>query len=286
MTNRDIIRRSIHYIDQHIKEDLISSDVADHAGFSIYYFYRLFTAYTGLGLMHYVRQRKMAYARLDITGGLRILDVALLYGYSSERAFTRAFQNIFGITPSACRHLPYVLPPVMYIHSLELSEEKGVYHMDYFSDVIYKELQTMTVVSKTRISTDPEEEVIGEMNAYMQEHGMSADTDCYGFDVPVSEEVANKGVRGYEYWVKVHDSYKDKAVEVKRIPGYNYAVLTITDPFANPFERIPGGWKALVLWLENNRIEGTAPRNAACLEKVYEKDDITYMDVMIPVGVL
>ncbi len=284
MTYQNIIQESIHYIDQHINDDLTSVDVADHAGFSIAYFHRLFTAHTGLGLMCYVRQRKMAYARLDVIHGLRILDIALSYGYGSERAFTRAFQSTFGITPSACRQLPYVLPPTMHIHRLQLSGEKGVYHMNFISDVTYQELKEMTVVSKRRISNNPEEEVIAEMNAYIKEHRLPSDTDCYGFDVPVPQKEADQGIRGYEYWAKVEDGYSDKSVEVRKIPGYRYVSLTITDPFADPFQRIPDGWKTLVAWMEENRIESTTPHNAACLEHVYEADGRTYMRIMIPVN--
>lgn len=58
-------------------------------------------------LRDYLRYRKLAFALKDIrdtdTG---ILDIALAYGFSSHEAFTRAFKEAYGITPSEYRESP------------------------------------------------------------------------------------------------------------------------------------------------------------------------------------
>ncbi|MCX8129415.1 MAG: hypothetical protein N3I35_04860 [Clostridia bacterium] len=35
-------------------------------------------------------------------------------------------------------------------------------------------------------------------------------------------------------------------VVLKKVEGCKYAVLRITNPFSNPFDTIPRGWKTLV----------------------------------------
>ncbi|MNC51914.1 Regulatory protein SoxS [compost metagenome] len=61
--------------------------------------------------MEYVRKRRLGYAMLDVMNGRRILDIALDYGYSSERSFSRGFQQEFGQLPSNCRGAGYAMPP-------------------------------------------------------------------------------------------------------------------------------------------------------------------------------
>lgn len=51
-----------------------------------------------------VRRRKLTLAALDLKDReLRILDVAVKYGYTSADAFSRTFQSLHGILPSEAR---------------------------------------------------------------------------------------------------------------------------------------------------------------------------------------
>lgn len=282
MTGKEIIQETVNYIEAHIEEKLTAEEIADSFGYSLYYFHRLFTTYTGVSLVAYVRGRKLAHARVDLMFGLRIIDIAVKYGYASERSFTRAFKKHFVSTPSSSRELPYALKPAMIIHNINTSHKKGEWTMDYLSDVSFVTLEAMKVVSMTRIGTEPEEAVISAMHQYLTEKGIETYGYEYGFDVPVSDEKSERGIRGYEYWAKVPESYKDDQVEIKEIPGYKYAKLTITNPFEDPLVKIPNGWKAIVAWMEVNQSTGTAPKAAACLEKVVEIEGLSYMDIMIP----
>lgn len=64
---------------------------------------------------------------------------------------------------------------------------------------------------------------------------------------------------------------EDTEVTVKRVPGYRYATLRITDPMVDPFERIGTGWRFLVSWLEDHDFKEPDFKfnsNANCLEEV------------------
>lgn len=55
----------------------------------------------------YLRHRRLSFALKQIRDTDRsILDIALDYGFSTHEAFTRAFKEAYGITPSEYRHNP------------------------------------------------------------------------------------------------------------------------------------------------------------------------------------
>jgi AraC family transcriptional regulator len=71
---------------------------------SSYEFSRMFSFMTGISLSEYVRRRRLSRAALDIQKSrARLTDVALQYGYESQAAFTRAFKEMHGHTPSQAR---------------------------------------------------------------------------------------------------------------------------------------------------------------------------------------
>ena len=58
-------------------------------------------------LRDYLRYRKLAFALKDIRDTEEgILDIAVRYGFSSHEAFTRAFKEAYGTTPSEYRNNP------------------------------------------------------------------------------------------------------------------------------------------------------------------------------------
>lgn len=103
MDSREIITTSAYYIDQHLKEPLSVETLAAMAGFSPYYFCRLFSLYMGLPVMEYVRRRRLTYAAVEICDGKRILDVAMDYGFESHNGFTKAFRKLYGYSPDEYR---------------------------------------------------------------------------------------------------------------------------------------------------------------------------------------
>lgn len=100
------VRRGIDYIEQHLDGDIAPAEVARAAGISQWHFQRTFKALTKETLKTYIRCRRMSHTldRLMSTEA-RIIDIALDAGYNSQESFTRAFKQMFGITPNAYRKL-------------------------------------------------------------------------------------------------------------------------------------------------------------------------------------
>ncbi|MGM9657732.1 MAG: helix-turn-helix transcriptional regulator [Eubacteriales bacterium] len=88
-------------------EALTLKHLADKLGYSEFYVSRKFKEISGMQLRDYLRYRRLAFALKEIRDtDNRILDIALNYGFSSHEAFTRAFKQSYGITPSEYRQSP------------------------------------------------------------------------------------------------------------------------------------------------------------------------------------
>jgi len=100
------IQRGVDYIESNLDFDIELSRVSKVAGISHWHFQRIFKAVTGETLKTYVRSRRLASSlpRLLATN-TGILEIALLAGFESQEAFTRAFKRAFGMTPNAYRKL-------------------------------------------------------------------------------------------------------------------------------------------------------------------------------------
>ena len=288
MSYVECLQKTIDYIEDNIKEPITIEVCADVAGFSKYHFYRLFTLFVGVPLMEYVRKRRLAYAMQEVNKGRRIIDIAIDFEYSSERSFGRAFQKEFGKTPGKFRNKNYAIPQKPILEKNKLIILGGL-NMEYsFSDVRIAELDTMYVASSYAISNNPEDDVITFMTKWMENNNIDLRSRQFGFDIPVSEEQRQKGLRGYEYWIKVNE-YTDvcEGIKLKKIDKWNYAVLRITNPFSNPFQVIPAGWNKLIQWVSSNGYEPDCRlecyRDKYWLEEKLEENGITYMDIYFPI---
>jgi AraC family transcriptional regulator len=92
------------YIEENLTNDIDYSEVAKIAYCSEYHFKRMFSFLSGVGLSEYIRRRRLTLAALDLKDkSMRIIDVAVKYGYDSADSFSRAFQSMHGILPSEAR---------------------------------------------------------------------------------------------------------------------------------------------------------------------------------------
>jgi AraC family transcriptional regulator len=97
-------QKALWYIESHLAEPLTLDEIAGIAGVSRFHLVRAFAAATGLSVMRYVRARRLTKAAHALSAGAPdILSLALDSDYSSHEAFTRAFRDLFGVTPEAVR---------------------------------------------------------------------------------------------------------------------------------------------------------------------------------------
>lgn len=120
---------AIGYIEEHLTDEIDYEQLGKIACCSSYHFQRMFAYMAGVPLSEYIRRRKMSLAAVDLQGNMKVVDVAVKYGYQSPTAFNRAFQSVHNITPSAVKNegVPVKsFPPVTFKITV-----KGVEEMNY-----------------------------------------------------------------------------------------------------------------------------------------------------------
>lgn len=100
--------RVFDYIDAHLDEEIPVDVLSDVACLSKYHFHRQFSALFGISVCAYIRliRMKRASYQLAFRQATRSLDVALGCGYESSEAFSRAFSQSLGQSPSRFRKRP------------------------------------------------------------------------------------------------------------------------------------------------------------------------------------
>jgi AraC family transcriptional regulator len=104
--NADCVEDVLRYIREHITETLDRERLAAVAGFSVPHFHRVFTAQVGESAIGYVRRLRLERAARKLRmGAVDITQVAHAAGYDTHAAFSKAFKQQFGLSPSEFRQL-------------------------------------------------------------------------------------------------------------------------------------------------------------------------------------
>lgn len=99
----DAVKR--HIVD-HLGERLDRAALAAIAGFSVPHFHRVFSQQVGESPSAYIRRLRLERAGRKLRmGAVDIGEVALASGYESHNAFSKAFKQHFGLSPSEFRQL-------------------------------------------------------------------------------------------------------------------------------------------------------------------------------------
>lgn len=100
------INKSFQYIEQNYGEDIHLKDIAQAAGFSEYYFSRLFKEITEKSFHQYVSEYRIKKAEpLLMDPDYTVSEAAYAVGFSSIATFDRIFKKIKGCSPQEFRKL-------------------------------------------------------------------------------------------------------------------------------------------------------------------------------------
>ncbi|USK74031.1 AraC family transcriptional regulator [Peribacillus frigoritolerans] len=131
---------AIKFIEENLTNEIDFKEVARLAYCSEYHFKRMFSFLAGISLSEYIRRRRLTLAAFELkNSNIKVIDIAIKYGYSSPDSFARAFQHLHGITPSEARsngHSLKAFPPMSFQLSIkggsEMNyriEEKEAFHI-------------------------------------------------------------------------------------------------------------------------------------------------------------
>lgn len=99
------IQNAIDYIEEHLTENISYDAIAKQNFSSSYHFQRMFRILCGFTLGEYIRYRRLSLAGMELAAGnVKVIDIALKYGYESPDSFAKAFQKFHGILPSQAKN--------------------------------------------------------------------------------------------------------------------------------------------------------------------------------------
>lgn len=126
----DRLNQSIEYIEQHLDNEIDFAAAAKIACCSTFHYQRMFSYLAGVSISEYIRRRRMTLAAIDLQNSdVKVIDLAMRYGYESPTSFSRAFQSVHGLSPSSARIIgasPKAYPRMSFLISI-----KGDVEMKY-----------------------------------------------------------------------------------------------------------------------------------------------------------
>ena len=100
----DVLLNALDYVENHIIGTISVKEIADSCYISISGLQKMFKYVFHLSVKEYIMRRRFSLAARElIETDISILDIALKYGYQNAESFTRGFEKVWGITPSAFR---------------------------------------------------------------------------------------------------------------------------------------------------------------------------------------
>ena len=169
----------------------------------------------------------------------------------------------------------------------ELLKSDMAVREDCFSAVSVVTVPAMTLAQYVVISPAPERDVQLVLERWAQESAqMHAPLRQIGWNFPfVSKEQQSRfGLRGYAAgWMLPEGAEPDcPGLQIYRQGETQYARITVREPFAAAFDRIPKGYQRVMAYLGANGFkESHGTEYLPCCEEVYEREGMTYMDIYI-----
>jgi AraC family transcriptional regulator len=162
------MNKAISYIEDNLTSDIDYEVAAKITCCSVYHFQRMFSFILDVPISEYIRRRRLTLAALELRNkDIKVIDLALKYGYDSPDSFTRAFHNLHGVTPTMARNMSAQLkayPRISFFISI-----KGDIEMNY--RFVEKEAYTVFGKSITIGLKDDPYEVIPKFWVDFQEDG-------------------------------------------------------------------------------------------------------------------
>lgn len=135
MSQLELLAKALEYVEQHITEDIHTDDIARSCYCSRSSLEKIFRYVNHISVREYIIRRRMTLAGRILVDNpsLSVLDVAVMFGYSSNEAFTRVFRRVWNKLPSEHRN---TRAPDLYPR-LAAPMETGEYKMKFDVSELY-----------------------------------------------------------------------------------------------------------------------------------------------------
>jgi AraC family transcriptional regulator len=231
---------AVGYMEDHMEEPVEMAKIAQTACSSPFHFQRMFHMLTGSTVMEYIRKRRLTLAAQELAvQKVKVIDVALKYGYETPESFAKAFKQLHGISPTAAR-LPgqelKAFPRISFQISL-----KGDQKMDY--RIVEKE--TFFVVGKAYEVSTKNGENLKKIPGFWTDCNQDGTCEKLGKDFKAREifgicmDMEQEKER-FTYMIGVEGGadYEGKEYCVRQIPALTWAVFTSTGSMPDAIQKV------------------------------------------------
>ncbi|MCR8644350.1 AraC family transcriptional regulator [Paenibacillus sp. N1-5-1-14] len=106
----EAIEQAIQYMKEHLDEEVTSTQLADHVGYSPYHFTRMFKQVTGISPRQYLSALRIEFGKLALLNeSSLLLKVLMSIGFRSQGSFNTRFKQFVGVSPRKFRTLSQAL---------------------------------------------------------------------------------------------------------------------------------------------------------------------------------
>ena len=95
----------LHYIEEHLEEDLSLEKLAEEFYVSKYHISHVFKDNTGLSIHRFITKKRLDLCRDAIRSNMGITDAYQMFGFGDYSSFYRAFKKEYGISPKDFRDM-------------------------------------------------------------------------------------------------------------------------------------------------------------------------------------
>jgi AraC family transcriptional regulator len=228
---KERLNRVLVYIQENIDSSLTLQTLAEIACFSPYHFHRIFTAFVGETLSEYIRRIRLERAALKLCyTDTSITEISLSAGYETPAAFTKAFRQHFGRTPSEFRKL----------RNLEIASSRNAIDLDHPKREVKTMKPDICIISEKKVlfvrKTGRYDRAASEAWGVLMKFAysrklMKRDTQMIGISYD-SPDITSEDKLRYDACITINEDIKPEGeVGVQTIPGSRYAVFLHKGPY-------------------------------------------------------
>ncbi|WP_107840430.1 AraC family transcriptional regulator [Metasolibacillus meyeri] len=273
------INRAMDYIEQNLSNEIDFKEVARLACCPEYHFPRMFSSMTGVTMSEYIRRRRLSLAAFELqnNANVRILDLALKYGYDSPDAFSRAFKTLHGVNPTVARNKGIELKAIPRL-SFQISI-KGAVEMDYRIEELDFEIEIVGV--KQKVTTKDAFQVIPRLWAEATENGLLQRLINMSWEQPQCKMEGILGVVGKQAAITDEDfEYLMGCRYTRELPADMEKIMLPKSTWA-VFPNISEAWQRLYTeWLP---VADYELADLPCIENQLAPDRVPNSELWVPV---
>lgn len=262
--HKERINRVLLFIQDNLNNPLRLETLSNVACFSPFHFHRLFYAYVGETLSDYVRRVRLERAATKlIHTGEPITSIALDAGYETPAAFTKAFGQYFGKTPSEFRTVKGIgFSQKMLELNVTDKEEKAVK-----PEIRKKKEQKVLFVRRTGKYDKAASEAWSTLTKFAYSRKLIT-KNTLGIGIPHDDpDITPEEKIRYDACITIDKDVKPEGdIGIQTLAGGRYAVFL----HKGPYEKLKDTYRAIFShWLPSS---GEKLRDALCLEVYFNRD--------------